>query len=196
MVGRPKKPRKPDWDALYGVVEGQAGHFTTAQAAMAGYSPQLLHKYLANGRILRVRRGVYRVTHFPAADQEDLVVLWLWGEQAGIFSHETALALHDLSDVLPVKVHMTVPRSWRERRFRAPRGLVLHYADLTDDEWEWREAVPITTPLRTLFDCIDAHVAPDLVRQALGQAQARGLVSRSASASVDMRLAAALKGTR
>ena len=27
--------------------------------------------------------------------------VWLWSEQAGVFSHQTALALHDLSDILP-----------------------------------------------------------------------------------------------
>lgn len=104
-----------------------------------------------------MRRGVYRIAHFPVADHEDLAALWLWGEQAGVFSHETALALHDLSDVLPAKVHMTVPGSWDERRLRVPRGLVLHFTDLADREWEWLEAVAITRPGRTLFDCIDAH---------------------------------------
>lgn len=196
-MSRRRTTRKmPDWNALYGIAEAQSGHFTTAQAAAAGYSSQLLHKYVASGRIVRVRRGIYRITHFPAAEREDLVVFWLWGEQAGVFSRETALALHDLSDVLPAKVHMTVPRSWRERRLRIPRGLILHHADLADHEWEWREAVPITTPLRTLFDCIDAHVAPDLVRQALGQARTRGLVSRSENTSVGKRLEAVLRGTR
>ena len=196
-MSRRRTTRKmPDWDALYGIAEAQSGHFTTAQAAAAGYSSQLLHKYVASGRIVRVRRGIYRITHFPAADREDLVVLWLWGEQAGVFSHQTALALHDLSDDLPAKVHMTVPRAWAERRLRVPKGLVLHFADLVDREWEWLEAVPITSLGRTLLDCIDAHLAPDLLRQALKQARARGLVSRSESASVGKRLATVLKGTR
>src|SRR3954471_18756408 len=122
----------PDWGALFSIAEAQSGYFTTAQAAGAGYSLPLLHKYLANGRVLRVRRGFYRLVHFPASEHEDLVVLWLWTGQAGVFSHETALALHDLSDVLPSKVHMTVPASWRSRRLRVPPGLVLHHADVGD----------------------------------------------------------------
>jgi len=48
-----------------------------------------------------VRRGVYRLEHFPAGEHEDLVALWLWTDRAGVFSHETALALHGLSDTLP-----------------------------------------------------------------------------------------------
>lgn len=99
----------PDWDALYAVAQSQLGYFTTQQAAEAGYSSQLLYKYLDNGRITRVRRGIYRLVHFPASEHEELVVLWLWADQTGVFSHATALALHDLSDVLPSRVHMTLP---------------------------------------------------------------------------------------
>jgi predicted transcriptional regulator of viral defense system len=167
----------PDWDALFGVAQAQSGYFTTGQAAAAGYSPQLLAKYLGNGKVARVRRGIYHLVHFPASEQEDLVVLWLWAEQAGVFSHETALALHDLSDVLPSKVHMTIPASWQRRRLRVPAGLVLHYADLSDDERTGFSAVPVTTPRRTLRDCIEANVSPELVRQAVYQARRRGLLS-------------------
>lgn len=119
----------PDWDSLFEVAQSQAGYFTTRQAAGAGYSPQLL-AYLGNKKVVRIRRGVYRLIHFPASDHEDLVVLWLWSEQVGVFSHETALALHDLSDVLPAKVHLSLPVTWKRRRLRVPAGLVLHFADI------------------------------------------------------------------
>ena len=181
----------PDWGALFSIAEAQSGYFTTAQAAGAGYSPPLLHKYLANGRVLRVRRGIYRLVHFPASDHEDLVVLWLWAEQAGVFSHETALALHDLSDVLPSKVHMTVPASWRSRRLGVPPGLVLHYSDIgsvDDADRTWFSAVEITTPLKTLRDCIEANVSPELVRQAVLQARQRGLISEQDRAELDASL--------
>lgn len=179
MVTEASTPRNaPGWDALFATAQAQAGYFTTEQAAAAGYSPQLLHKYLANGRVERVRRGIYRLVHFPAGDHEDLVMLWLWAEQAGVFSHETALTLHDLSDALPSKVHMTLPPSWRRRRLRVPAGLVLHYADLGDVDRTGFSAVSITTPRRTLRDCIDASVSPELVRAAVFQARRRGLLSR------------------
>ncbi len=196
MVCPRKTVRVPDWDALYTVAESQAGHFTTAQAASAGYSPQLLHKYLASGRVARVRRGVYRVTHFPAAEHEDLVVLWLWAEQAGVFSHQSALALHDLSDVLPARTYMTLPEDWRDRRLRVPAGLVLHFADVEDHDCEWLDAVPITSPRRTLRDCIDAHVSPDLVQQALREARQRGLVSKAEGGRLTKRLARSMGEAR
>lgn len=173
----PTAPNQPDWDRLFAVAQAQSGYFTTAQAAQSGYSRPLLHKYLATGKVLRVRRGVYRVVHFPASEHEDIIVLWLWAEQAGVFSHETALALHDLSDALPGKVHLTVPPGWRRRRLRVPAGLVLHFADVGDVDRASYSAVPVTAPLRTLRDCIEANVAADLVRQGIVQARRRGIVS-------------------
>lgn len=187
----PNRSSTPDWDALFEVAQGQAGYFTTRQAASAGYSPQLL-AYLGNKRVERVRRGIYRLVHFPASDHEDLIVLWLWAEQTGVFSHETALALHDLSDALPGKVHMTVPPSWRRRRLRVPAGLVLHFADVGDADRASYSAVPVTAPLRTLRDCIEANVASDLVRQGILQARRRGIVS----AKDEARLVAELGGQR
>jgi predicted transcriptional regulator of viral defense system len=186
----------PNWDALFGVAQAQSGYFTTGQAAEAGYSPQLLRKYLGSGKVARMRRRIYRLVYFPASEHEDLAVLWLWAEQAGVFSHETALALHDLSDVLPSKIHMTIPSSWRRRRLRVPPGLVLHYADISAGDRAGFSAVPITSPRRTLRDCVEANVSPELVRQAVFQARRRGLISEKDGAELNASLDRASKGIR
>ena len=169
---------RPDWDRLFETAVGQEGHFSTAQAAEAGYSPQLLNRHLRSGTIRRVRRGVYRLVHFPTSEQEDLVELWLWSDRTGVLSHETALALHDLSDLLPARVHLTLPAAWRTRRLRMPEGAALHFADVPEPERSWIGAVPVTAPLRTIVDCARDDLSPDLLRQAVEQALARGLVSR------------------
>src|SRR5688572_16295669 len=121
----------PSWDDLFEVAAAQEGQFTTKQAGEAGYSPQLLMKYMRSGKITRLRRGVYRLVHFPPGEHEELMTVWLWTEREGVFSHETALALHGLSDVLPARVHVTVPRGWEQRRLRVPRGVVLECADVS-----------------------------------------------------------------
>jgi predicted transcriptional regulator of viral defense system len=168
--------KNPDWDRLYALAESQEGQFTTAQAAEAGYSSQLLNKYLKAGRVVRPTRGVYRLVHFPAGEYEDLVTIWLWSEQQGVFSHETALMLHGLSDALPSTIHLTLPEQWRHRRLRIrhPR-LALHYADVEQWERAWRGSVPITAPARTVNDCAIKSVAPDLVDQASHEGLRRGL---------------------
>src|SRR5437867_3436419 len=104
--------RKPSWNRLYEVASGQEGHFTIQQAAEAGYSPQLLRKHIQAGRTVLVGRGIYRLVHFPAGELEDLVVVWLWSVRQGVFSYQTALGLHGLSDALPSKIHLSAPASW------------------------------------------------------------------------------------
>lgn len=170
---------KPDWDRLFETAGAQEGYFTTRQAADAGYSTQLLLKHIRAGRVARVRRGIYRLVHFPAGEHEELVVAWLWSEQTGVVSHQTALALHGLSDVLPAHVHLTLPADWRSRRFRLPAGIVLHHSDVPLKNRSWFGAVPTTAPLRTLNDCARSGVSPDLLSQAAQQALRRGLVTNA-----------------
>ena len=181
--------RKPDWNRLYETASAQEGHFTTRQAAEAGYSSQLLLKHINAGRVTRVRRGIYRLIHFPAGEHEELAVVWLWSERAGIFSHQTALALHGLSDVLPGQLHLTLPTRWRHRRFRVPRRLVLHHADVSSKERTWFGPIPVTSPARTLSDCARERLSPELLRQATQQALRRGLVVESDLLDVERSLA-------
>ena len=179
--------RSPNWDHLFEIAAAQDGLFTTRQAAEAGYSAQLLAHHLGAGRILRVRRGVYRLVHFPAEEHEDLTVVWLWSEQEGVFSHQTALALHDMSDVLPAQVHVTLPEAWRKRRLRVPDGVVLHFGDVEGGRC-WFGPVPATAALRTLEDCAAEHFPPELLRGAALDALARGLVARDELAAVQAAL--------
>jgi predicted transcriptional regulator of viral defense system len=178
------KATKPDWDRLFEVASGQEGYFTTQQAAEAGYSSQLVLKHLRAGRVVRERRGIYRLVHFPAGEHEELVTAWLWSERAGVVSHQTALALHGLSDALPAHVHLTLPSKWRNRRFRIPHGIKLHHADVPPNERAWFGAVPTTKPSRTLIDCAREHISPDLLRQAVLQAIQRGLVTKAETREV------------
>jgi len=175
MAETSKSEQRPNWDNLYETAAAQQGHFTTIQAAEAGYYPQLLAKYLRNGRIVRIRRGIYRLVHFPPGDVEDLVVVWLWSDRAGVFSHETALVLHRLSDALPAAAHLTLPAAWTRRRLRVPAGVLLHFGDIDESDRTWAEAVPTTHAARTVVDCAEASVSPELVGQAVQEGMRRGL---------------------
>ncbi|MFP5503847.1 MAG: hypothetical protein ACLGIN_15255 [Candidatus Sericytochromatia bacterium] len=178
----------PDWDALYETAAAQAGYFTLGDAIAAGFSAPLL-QYHCGGRIERAGRGIFRLRHYPVMEQEDLVPIWLWAGKAGVFSHETALQLHGLSDVLPAHHYLTVPASWRRRRLRVPPGVTLAFRDYEQGEVEWHGPVPVTSPLRTLLDSLEAHVLPDLWEAALHQAVERGLVARSEAESLRKRAA-------
>lgn len=105
-----------------------------------------------------------------------------------MLSHQTALALHGLSDVLPARVHLTVPSAWRHRRFRLSPEVVLHHTDVADEDRAWFGAVPVTTPRRTLSDCAKEGLSPEVLGQAARQALRRGLVARSELAEVERAL--------
>lgn len=183
------KPGRPDWRRLFGVAAAQEGFFTALQAAQAGYSPQLLVHHVRGGRMLRVRHGIYRLVDFPAGEHEDLVIAWLWSEQLGLVSHQTALALHGLSDALPAQTHLTLPLAWRRRRFRVPPGLALHHADVALEDRSWFGAVPVTNVRRSLNDCAAEGFSPELLRQAAQQALRRGLVGPGELGPVEAALA-------
>jgi predicted transcriptional regulator of viral defense system len=170
--------KRPDWRALQQIAYAQSGYFRTVQAAEAGFSNQLLRKHRLAGRLAHVLRGVYRLADVPPGEHDDLIELWLWSEELGVFSHETALALHGLSDALPSRVHMTVPRSWT-RRSAVPRLLLLHNAPVPSDDRTWIGPVPVTTAARTLRDSVDAGVDPDLIAQAIAEGTARKLLVRA-----------------
>jgi predicted transcriptional regulator of viral defense system len=182
-------PADPTWQALYDVAASQEGLFTTRQAASAGYSPPLLAHHQKAGRITRVRRGIYRLIHYPPGEHEEVVAAWLWSDSQGVISHQTALSLQALSDVLPAQLHLTLPLAWRQRRVRVPKGLVLHFADVAPEERTWINAVPATSVPRTLNDCAIAGFSPDLLRQAAKQALARGLVTSAELEKVEKALA-------
>ncbi|HOD00606.1 MAG TPA: type IV toxin-antitoxin system AbiEi family antitoxin domain-containing protein [Myxococcota bacterium] len=179
----------PDFNALFDFALAQEGNFTTAQAAIAGYSPQLIAKYLTNGRFIRVRRGIYRLVHFPAGEYEQLTAYWLWSFRQGVFSHQTALVLHDLSNIMPNFASMTLPASWRSRRLRIPPGLLLYYSDVPPADTFLIGPLPVTSVSRTLQDCMQEHIAPEFLFDALTQAIESGQVNRGQLPEIEEYLA-------
>jgi predicted transcriptional regulator of viral defense system len=181
---------------LYGIAEDQAGYFTASQARAAGLQQVRLVQLAQQGDIERISRGVYRVTRFPVSRLGHYMAAVLWPQVrrpdvAGVISHQSALAIHELSDVSPARVHVTLPSGVRIRR-EAPKELVIHYADLEPEEIERVEGVPVTTPARSIRDAHASHVGNELVGQAIADGRRSGALSRP---EID-RLKRELLGTR
>src|SRR5258708_39093591 len=105
---------KPDGGCLFDVVSSQHGFFTASQARECGYGTDLLTHQTRSGRFRRVYRGVYRMRDYPSSLHEDVAAAWLaFGRERAVVSHESALDLHELSDVIPDAIHLTVSRSRR-----------------------------------------------------------------------------------
>lgn len=168
---------------LFQVAETQQGFFTAKQAIQAGFAVNTHPYHVKAGNWIREHRGIYRLAQFPAAERPDLVLWSLWSRNRseaveGVFSHQTALNLHDLSDINPARIHMTVPLRFR-RNSEHPRVLVLHRACLDTTDIQSATGYRVTRPLRTILDLAEAEeIEPGFIRQAFRQAVKRGLISR------------------
>ena len=109
--------------------------------------------------------------------------LWSRGRSdkpQGVYSHETALSFYNLSDLMPAKLHMTVPSDFRRSAASVPGMLVLHRGELREDEVESVQGFRVTRPLKAIADLIMAgYISADHLQQAVREAAARGLISHS-----------------
>jgi len=164
---------------LYRTALQQGGLFRYDQAASHGFSRRAASYRVQQGEWERISRGIYRLAFAPHSPDEDLIqtALWAynrWGPVA--FSHETALRLHELSDLLPDRHHLTVPERFDRK---PPAGLTLHRANLSVGDLERRSGYYVTTPLRTLLDVARSpRISPEHLEAAVSQAIARGLVNK------------------
>ena len=83
---------------------------------------------------------------FPAQRFEDVIVACLWAGDDAVASHDTALAVYDLTDAMPAVIHLSTPRPFRGQR----RGIVVHTAPLGDGKGTERAGVPVSTVERTI----------------------------------------------
>jgi predicted transcriptional regulator of viral defense system len=166
-------------DRLFRLAEAQAGYFTAQQAVDVGMDRSTLrHHARPGGRYERVRRGLYRLRHFPSSPHEHVMAAWLPLRDAGaVVSHESALELYELSDVIPDVVHLSLPRSERGQRRRA--GVRLHTQNRPPEKAEIRDisGLPVTSPKRTIADALEAGAQPEQIEMAVRQALDRGLTT-------------------
>ena len=165
---------EPNFDNLYQIAESQAGYFTSAQATEAGYNRQRLYDLTNRGKLIRVQHGIYRLVHFPASRFEDLHNASLRTGPNSVVSYESALAVYDLSDIIPTKTHIIIPRTGSRRR----NGIHLHTNKLDDDEITQREGLRITTVERTIADVIVRGISYQHADQAIQEALQRGLTTK------------------
>jgi len=169
---------------LFEVAESQQGYFTSRQAKTSGYKDNTHPYHVRSGHWIRVHRGIYRLAKFPGSERPDLMIWSLWscnrlGKIEGVYSHHTALSIHGLSDILPDKLHMTVPLSFR-RNSAIPKILVIHRKQLPQDRAILMDGYFVTTPYQTLLDIVtEAHISHELILQAVKAASDRGIITQA-----------------
>ena len=161
---------------LLAIAARQSGYFSAAQALEVGYSYPAQSYHAKRGNWLHVDRGIYRLPEWPTGPREDLVRWSLWSRDRAVVSHETALSVHELGDVDPAHVHLTVPRNFRQRN----PGVVVHLAELPSRDVEEHDGFRVTTPLRSLLDVAAGELDLDQLAQAIEEALSRGMTTRRA----------------
>ena len=166
--------KKPDYQNLYKIAESQSGFFTSSQAKKAGYSWERLSSLSKQKKFTRIEKGIYRITLFPASPFEDLFIAVLKSGSNSVISHNSALSIYDLSDILPGEIHMIIPQTRSRRR----KGIKYHICRISKNEITSYKGLPITTVERTITDGIRSGLDANLIKQAINQGIDRGMITR------------------
>jgi predicted transcriptional regulator of viral defense system len=165
------------WETLIKVAVENGGYVTPSLVAPMGVPAVELRKMVARGSLISAGHGVYRVPELPPERYDEFILARFWSRQRGVISHDSALQLHDLCDINPTEIHLTVPVAYRISR-RGGGFYRLHRSVLTASETTKLDGVVLTTIRRTLADCA-ATVATYLMRQAIASAADRGAITAS-----------------
>lgn len=164
-----------DWETLLEVAGAQRGFITPTDAEELGVDPVQLRKMAARGRLERIAHGVYRFAGFPRANHDELMAAVLWTGRRGYISHESALDLHELCDVNPRSIHLTIPPPYRPRR-RGGELYRIHHERLDPKETTSVAGVPVVTATTAIRQAARSGTDPALVEQAIRNARARGIL--------------------
>jgi predicted transcriptional regulator of viral defense system len=177
------------WERLHAHAVEQYGYLTAADARELGENPVQLVIMHRRGILERTDRGLYRFPDVPVTSNDQLMEATLWPRQGGVLSHDTALDVHDLCDIDPQKIHLTVPAATRVRR-QIPTAYVLHRRDLPATDITLHEGIRVVTARRAILDGIESALGPHLLGQAVDTAVRRGVITAE-----DLRLIERLDGS-
>jgi predicted transcriptional regulator of viral defense system len=152
--------------------------FTYTQARAAGISAERLYAYRAQGLIDQIARGLYRWADAPEIDQDLLEIAHR--AQRGTLCLVTALARHGLTDTIPARIDIALPRGSRIPALRETINVHVFARetfDLGRQELSIGDklSIGIYSPERTLVDVIRLRhrEGPDVAWEALRRWLAR-----------------------
>jgi hypothetical protein len=154
------------------VAAAQHGLLTREQAVAMGVRRQQLEYRLGDRTLVPVHEGVYRFAAAPVTHEQSLLAACFGAGHLSAVSHRAAADVHGIWSTRDL-VEVTVTRE------RAPElhGVTVHrIADLSERWIVHVDAVPVTTPARTLVD-LGAVLPLGSVGPALDRALGRKLVS-------------------
>lgn len=182
--------------AVASIAARQWGCTTTAQLASCGVTPPVISRWVSEGRLHRLLRGVYAVGHrSPAPEQHWQATLLSYGGDA-VLSRYVGIALHGLGKP-PSVTTAALPR-----KARAQPGIKPHRSSLPldRDEVVIRRGLRTTSIERTLLDLaaigepVERLVAEAVAKRLTSIAKLRAYVERRAGARGARRLRSCIEG--
>lgn len=154
-------------EQLREVASGQHGFFTAKQAVEAGYADSVHAYHVKNGDWIKVHRGIYRLADQEQPPWPELVIWSLWSRRRddrpqGVYSGETALAIHEVVKRGKGPLEMTVPTNFR-RNSELPAEVKLFKEDLADSDIEARDGYLVTTLDKAMQDASERGTNPKLL---------------------------------
>lgn len=102
------------WNEIKRIADENNGFIKTSAVEAAGISRPMLRKYIENGTLEQVRKGLYVL----ADDLADEFALLQMQSTKAIFSYRTALYLWGLSDRTPHRLDITIPQGTNISRLK------------------------------------------------------------------------------
>ncbi len=150
------KDVKGPYKKLDELVEKNNGILKTGDALAEGVSKPVLGKYLKLREFERMEHGIYLS---PDAWMDEMYILHLRSAQA-VFSHDSALYLHDMTLRVPLKHTVTLMTGYNPSRLTADGIKVytvkkeLYGLGLTECETMYGNKVRVYDPERTVVDIV------------------------------------------
>jgi len=161
-------------ERLREVADENYGYVTTADLQPLGIPAVELRKLANRGKLLHIRRGVYRFpgTH-PTERDAFATALAAVGPDAYLV-RDAVLALHGLAFVNPTKIRVATPRRVRHE---VPDFVKIEQTGPNTDQLKTYEGLRTTTVARAILDS-RGLVLPERLEEALRDAREQGLVSK------------------
>lgn len=162
------------WQELLITAATQRGYFTSAQAAEHGISRRALTWRAEHGSAERIEYGLYRLPHWPIDSNDELYALQARAP-FGTFSHDTALSLLGLSDIIPAVIHFTIPEA---SRIHSRPGIRLHRSrHHAGTDRILRDGLWVSTARRALIESARIGADPDQLLAAAREAKERATLT-------------------
>jgi hypothetical protein len=143
----------------------QHGVVARRQLIAEGLSQRAVDRRIALGRLHPIHRGVFAVGHPIVSREGRWMAAVLAAGDGAVLSHQSAAALRGIRPTARERIDVTTPK-----RMHAPAGIQMHRAILAADEVTVFNAIPVTTPARTVFD-LAATLTKRQVERAVNEAE-------------------------